>query len=86
MAYLQLSLYGIPAVIIHGNTLTDEEWSRWYTPVYMVNGWAMRENTEDLLQSIGKAAENNTGDTVTVADLEEDRETEIQDYEQLTLL
>lgn len=86
MAYLQLSLYGIPAVIIHGNTLTDEEWSRWYTPVYMVNGWAMRENTEDLLQSIGRAAENNTGDTVAVADLEEDREAEIQDYEQLTLL
>ena len=35
MAYLQLSLYGIPAVIIHGNTLTCEEWSRWYTPVYI---------------------------------------------------
>lgn len=84
MAYLQLSLYGIPAVIIHGNTLTDEEWSRWYTPVYMVNGWAMRENTDDLLQSIGRAAENHTGDTVAVADFEE--ETEIQDYEQLTLL
>lgn len=84
MAYLQLSLYGIPAVIIHGNTLTDEEWSRWYTPMYMVNGWAMRENTDDLLQSIGRAAENHTGDTVAVADFEE--ETEIQDYEQLTLL
>lgn len=86
MAYLQLSLYGIPAVIIHGNTLTDEEWSRWYTPVYMVNGWAMREKTDDLLQSIGRAAENHTGDTVAVADFEEERETEIQDYEQLTLL
>lgn len=32
MAYIQLSLYGIPAVVIHGNTLTMEEWSRWYTP------------------------------------------------------
>lgn len=32
MAYIQLSLYGIPAVVIHGNTLTVEEWSRWYTP------------------------------------------------------
>ena len=32
MAYIQLSLYGIPAVVIHGNTLTMEEWDRWYTP------------------------------------------------------
>lgn len=43
MAYLQFSLYGIPAVVIHGNTLTVEEWSRWYTPIYMVDGWVWRQ-------------------------------------------
>lgn len=32
MAYIQFALYEIPAVVIHGNTLTMEEWSRWYTP------------------------------------------------------
>ena len=32
MAYIQLSLYGIPAVVIHGNTMNMEEWDRWYTP------------------------------------------------------
>ncbi len=32
MAYIQLSLYDIPAVVIHGNTLSMKEWSRWYTP------------------------------------------------------
>lgn len=32
MAYIQLALYEIPAVVVHGNTLTMEEWSRWYTP------------------------------------------------------
>lgn len=32
MTYIQLSLYRIPAVVIHGNSLTMEEWSRWYTP------------------------------------------------------
>jgi hypothetical protein len=42
MTYLQLSLYGIPAVVIHGNTITMEEWSRWYTPVYILNGWIWR--------------------------------------------
>lgn len=32
MAYIQLCLYKVPAVVIHSNTLTVEEWSRWYTP------------------------------------------------------
>ena len=32
MAYIQLALYNIPAVIIHGNSLTVEEWSHWFTP------------------------------------------------------
>ena len=36
MAYIQLSLYGIPAMIIHGNTLTMQEWDRWYTPYALV--------------------------------------------------
>ena len=42
MTYLQLALYGIPAVVIHGNSLTCEEFSRWYTPVYLLNGWIWR--------------------------------------------
>ncbi len=47
MCYLQLSLYGIPAVVVHGNTLSMQEWSRWYTPVYMIDGWAWRRISED---------------------------------------
>lgn len=43
MTYLQLSLYGVPAVVIHGNTLTVDEWSRWYTPIYVLNGWQRRQ-------------------------------------------
>ena len=39
MCYLQLALYGIPAVVTHGNSLTLEEWSRWHTPVYIFGGW-----------------------------------------------
>ncbi len=42
MAYIQLSLYGIPAVVIHGNTLTLQEYSRWYTPMYIINKWVWR--------------------------------------------
>lgn len=43
MAYLQLGLFGIPAKIIHGNSLTGEVWSEWYTPMYMIQGWAFKE-------------------------------------------
>jgi len=38
MAYVQLSLYGIPAVVIHGNSILVEEWSRWNTFVYVADG------------------------------------------------
>lgn len=39
MAYLQLSLLGIPAIVVHGNTLTLEEWDRFYTPVHVFDLW-----------------------------------------------
>ena len=42
MAYLQLSLFGIPTVIIHGNSLTCEEWSVWRTPAYILGLWEIR--------------------------------------------
>jgi type I restriction-modification system DNA methylase subunit len=44
MAYLQMSLYGVPAVIVHGDSLTVEEWSAWYTPIYLANGWEWRRH------------------------------------------
>lgn len=34
MAYIQLSLLGIPAHIVHGNALTLETWDVWPTPFY----------------------------------------------------
>ena len=43
MAYIQLSLYGIPAVVIHGNTMNMEEWDRWYTPYAAVPFLAYEE-------------------------------------------
>jgi hypothetical protein len=42
MAYLQLSLLHVPAVIVHGNTLSFEEWSHWYTPAHILGGWEWR--------------------------------------------
>lgn len=34
MAYIQLSLLHIPAVVVHGNALSLEQWSAWYTPAH----------------------------------------------------
>lgn len=39
MAYIQLSLLGVPAVVIHGNSLTLEERSHWYTPAHLLGFW-----------------------------------------------
>ena len=37
MAYIQLSLLGVPAKIIHGNSLTMEQFSVWNTPFLFMN-------------------------------------------------
>lgn len=40
MCYLQLSLYGLPAIVRRQNTLTQEFFSEpWYTPVFVADGW-----------------------------------------------
>jgi len=43
MCYLQLSLLHIPAVVIHGDSIAMKEWSRWYTPAYMLGEWLWRQ-------------------------------------------
>ena len=36
MTYIQLSIYAIPAVVQHGNTLSQEMWESWETPQLQV--------------------------------------------------
>ena len=43
MCYLQLSLYGLPAIIRRQNTLTQEIFGEpWYTPVFVADGWFLK--------------------------------------------
>jgi len=42
MAYVQLSLAHVPAIIVHGNTLSLAEWGHWFTPAHIVGGWNFR--------------------------------------------
>lgn len=39
MAYIQLSLLHIPAVLYHGNSLSMEVWSSWRTPAHVLGFW-----------------------------------------------
>lgn len=43
MSYIQLSLYGIPAVVLHADTLLAKEYGRWYTPMYITGDWVWRQ-------------------------------------------
>lgn len=42
MAYVQLSLLHIPAVVVHGNSLTDDVRSTWVTLAHTMGGWNSR--------------------------------------------
>ncbi len=42
MCYLQLSLLGIPAIVVHGNSLTLKEWDHWATPMHIMGRWDAR--------------------------------------------
>lgn len=42
MSLVQLTLLGVPAVIVHGNTLTLEERSHWFTPFHHLGVWDYR--------------------------------------------
>jgi hypothetical protein len=54
MAYVQFSLLHVPAVIIHGNTLSFEEFGRSYTPAHIMGGWAwkLRRDSTDAAHEV----------------------------------
>ena len=43
MTYIQLSMLGIPAVVRHQDTLTQETMSTWYTPNYILDLWRFKK-------------------------------------------
>jgi hypothetical protein len=42
MAYVQFSMMHIPAVVIHGNSLTMSQRSYWLTPAHIMGGWSRK--------------------------------------------
>ena len=49
MAYIQLSLLHVPAVVIHGNSLAMETRSIWLTPAHVMGGWKYKLQRAALL-------------------------------------
>lgn len=52
MAYVQLSLMHIPAILIHGNSLSLEVYSKWFTPAYIIGGWSFKRQKEKQAQVV----------------------------------
>lgn len=42
MAFVQFSLLHIPATVVNGNSLTLQEYDRWYTPAHIIDLWGPR--------------------------------------------
>lgn len=49
MTYIQLSLLSIPAVIVHGNTLSLERYDVWSTPAHILGGWSSKLRAQELV-------------------------------------
>jgi len=73
MTYIQLSLYNIPAIVTHGDTLSLKEWGKWYTPAYILNGWGRKLRYKN---AVGKVKEI-TGTT----DVQEPLQLSLFDFE-----
>lgn len=69
MTYLQLSLYGIPAVVIHGNSLEMKNYSYWYTPVYFFDGWYRKQIFESNLSDDMKSRKVSADVQVSIEEL-----------------
>jgi len=54
MAYIQLSLLGIPAEVITGNTLTMAFSRTRFTPVYYLNDWPEKFAFRDRVKAMKK--------------------------------
>lgn len=59
MAYVQLSLINVPAVVILGDTLRMENRSEWYTPAHVMGGWSMKLRTREHVSANPVAHEEN---------------------------
>ncbi|ROR76003.1 N-6 DNA Methylase [Plantibacter flavus] len=54
MTYVALTLLHMPAVVVHGNTLTLEEFDVWPTPAHVLGSWETKLRTHRSTQRAGE--------------------------------
>jgi len=52
MAYLQISLCGMAASVIHGDSLAMKKFRIWYTPVFFINNWTEKLKTQRIIDTM----------------------------------
>lgn len=57
MTYLLLALLHVPAIVVHGNALSLEEWEHWFTPAHVLGGWNARLRQRDALDAMRNLVE-----------------------------
>lgn len=50
MTFLQLAMLNVPAVVLHGNSLSLEIWDAWRTPAHLMGDWAARLAAREAAQ------------------------------------
>lgn len=63
MAYVQLSLLHVPAVVVHGNSLTLEEYSHWYTPAHIMGNWSRKLSKASAQRAAAAALDGDDSET-----------------------
>jgi len=70
MAFIQLSLMHVPAVVVYGNTMTLQEFDHWYTPAHGMNMFNAKLKRGFALESEMGEAYLGTGHIPTEKDPE----------------
>jgi len=63
-AYVQFSLLHIPAVVVHGNSLSLEEFSHWYTPAHTLGFWDQKLKRKASSLTLNEIIPNKTTNEV----------------------
>lgn len=61
MTYVQLSLLHIPAIVVHGDSLTVTEWGHWVTPAHVLGGWDWKLSARRAIAAVERVAGEGEG-------------------------
>lgn len=85
MCYIQLSLYGVPAIVLQQNTLSEQTYgSPWFTPVFVFDGWTWKAQRA-LSQDPKDTNPESTQSATEAVDVEPITEDETSTLGQLSL-